>query len=189
MRSWRCPEPFTMLRTLLVASILLLFFPLRAQYTATVKTSVTKSEISGWRKWSNGTCSINYPGNWASEGSGPNDLTAAFTSPTDSTNRPRERVEVFVKTAGGMSLADYAKRAEQEVGERVSDPKILGANITDDAHTLEYTGELNGHPVQVKQESWLKDGQLWVITFTALPVRYNEMLYVADAMFASFTVK
>ncbi len=161
----------------------------QAQYTATVKTSVTKSDLAGWRKWSNGVCTIDYPSSWSSEGTGPNDLTAAFTQPTDSTGRSGARVELHVKPAAGMGASKYAEHLREVATKHVKGAHFSDADVQDDACTLEYTGDIDGRAVRVKQQARIKEGQAWILSYIAEPSHFEDGLYLAEAMFASFTVK
>lgn len=160
-----------------------------AQYTATVKTSVVKSDVAGWRKWSNGVASIDYPSAWSSEGTGPNDLTASFTAPADSTGRSGIKVELHVKPAAGMSTAQYLEHMKERLAAHDRDAAVQDARTWDDGCSLEYTGEVEGRAVHVKQQARLKDEQAWILSFISEPARYDDQLYVAEAMFASFSVK
>ena len=178
-----------MLRNTLSTAALLSSGLLCAQYTATVKTTVTEVESSTWRKWSDAKCSVNYPSGWTSEGSGINDRAASFQAPVDGTDRTRDRVDLRVKPAGGRTISEIAKDAEAEISSMLTNAKVIGSTTADETHTLEYSGELNGRLLRVKQESHLKDGRAWILSFTADPDRFDDGLYVADAMFASFTMK
>jgi hypothetical protein len=161
----------------------------QAQYTATVKTSVTKSDLAGWRKWSNGVCTIDYPSSWSSEGTGPNDLTAAFTQPADSTGRSGARVELHVKPAAGLTADKYAEQLREVATKHVKNAQFNEPLSDEDSCTLEFTGELDGSAVRVKQQARIKDGQAWILSYTAAPSRFEDGLYLAEAMFASFSVK
>lgn len=161
----------------------------RAQYTATVKTSVTKSDLAGWRKWSNGVCSIDYPSAWSSEGTGPNDLTAAFTQPTDSTGRSGARVELHVKPSAGMAADKYVEHLHEVAARHVKEAQFAGSDVQEGSCTIEYTGDLEGRRVRVKQQARIKDGQAWILSYIAEPSRFEDGLYLAEAMFASFTLK
>ena len=179
----------TMMRNTLNAAALFTSGLLCAQYTATVKTTVTEVESSAWRKWSDANCSVNYPSGWTSEGSGINDRAASFQAPLDGTDRTRDRVDLHVKPTGGRTINEIAKDAESEITSTLTNAKVIGSNTTNDIHTLEYSGVLNGRLLRVKQESHVKNGRTWILSFTSDPERFDDALYLADAMFASFMVK
>ena len=173
----------------LILLIVAIWTTAHAQYTATVKTSVVKSDVAGWRKWSNGVAAIDYPSAWASEGTGPNDLTAAFTAPTDSTGRSPVKVELHVRPAAGMNTAQYLEHMKERLAARDKRAAVQQGQSWENGCSLEFTSEVEGRPVRVKQQARIKDGQAWVLSFISDPARYDDQLYLAEAMFASFSVK
>lgn len=178
-----------MLRTSCLSLALLTATGMVAQYTATVKTSVTKLESSPWSKWSDAVCSINYPAGWTSEGAAANDRMAAFQAPADSSGRWTERVELFRRAAGGAGIEAHGEQAAADVQGSFNAVKLLGSSLADDTHTIEFTAERNGRPLHVKQERRVLGDHLWVLSYMADPGFFDESLFMADAMFASFSVK
>lgn len=183
------PNAMTMKGLPLILVILSFQLTASAQYTATVKTSVVKSDVAGWRKWSNGVATIDYPSTWSSEGTGPNDLTASFTAPTDSSGRSPVKVELHVRPAAGMTLSQYLDHMKERLAARDKQAAVQDAQSWENGCSLEYTTEVQGRPVRVKQQARIKDGQAWVLSFISEPAHFDDQLYLAEAMFASFSVK
>jgi hypothetical protein len=178
-----------MFRSLLISIGSLTATALCAQFTATVKTSVTSVERASWQKWSNDQCSMNYPLGWTSEGSGINDRAASFQAPTDSTGLWKERVELYVKPAADMPLAQHAEAAQAEVTSLLSDSQVVSANLANETHIIEYTGSINGRSVRLKQEIVAKGDRVWILNYCAAADRYDDGLYMAEAMFSSLALK
>lgn len=152
-----------------------------AQYTATVKTSVEKVETSAWKKWATADCTMNYPSGWTSEGAGVSERAACFQAAGDGTDATRDKVELFVRPADGKTLA--------EIAPPTGNITVTASESLKDRSMLEYTTEHNGRPLKVKQETRVQNGRVWTLVYSADPARYDDGLYLADAMMASFTVR
>ncbi len=160
-----------------------------AQYTATVRTSVVKLENANWKKWNGGDRSINYPGNWTQELGSLQGLSALFMSPADSGTAQRDRLEVQVLDPKGRSLETVASGGAAELGERLGDVKELGQSTEGDRLVREYSASMNGNLLRIKRLYRLQGEHVHVLTYMASPQHYEESLYMADAMFASFNSK
>lgn len=160
-----------------------------AQYTATVKTTVVKSEVTGWRTWSNDACSLIFPGLWVSEGAGPNDRAARFLAPDQGPNGVPEQVELIIRNVGSATLEDVANDRITDLEEDGRKPAVLRSAMESGEHVLEFTFEHRGQPVHGIQHSRLVEGRLRVLIFTADPIRFDDDLHIAEALFASFAWK
>lgn len=177
-----------MKRSTLFTALLLTTVAATAQYTATVKSSVTKVENSAWRKWSDAASMMNYPSGWTSHGSGVNDRAASFQAP-NLTDGPRERVELFVKPAAGHTLQEAAAAAEADAANVLDKAKVVTSAANGDKHLIDLTGEEQGSPVRMRREIRVMNDRVWVLVYSAPPAQFEENLYLAEAMFASFKVK
>ena len=168
---------------------LLMSGALSAQYTATVKTTVTKTENADWKKWSDKECVINFPGHWTNEGSMGTGALVIFFAPPDPDGGFRERVLITTMDAKGKTVAELAATLEADAPLGMTSPQKMTSEVTDDAASVELSGTIDGQPVRVKRELSLRGEKAWVLTYIAPPARYDDALYLADAMFMSFAVK
>jgi hypothetical protein len=182
-------KPTPMLRSLHLYQGLLIGPLLCAQYTATVKTSVTPVESPGWKKWSDKECVINYPSNWTDEGSLGTSAIATFFAPADSTGGFRERVLLTSLNASGKTMTELCAAMEAQNLLGFTDAQKTASETTADAATMELLGTIDGQPVRLKRELSLRGNKAWILTYVAAATRYEDALYLADAMFMSFAVK
>jgi hypothetical protein len=177
------------MRLPLLAMVLLGSNILWAQYTATVKTTVVKSEVTGWRAWSNDGCSLIFPSLWVSEGAGPNDRAARFTAPDQGANGVPEQVELIIRNVGAATLEEAANDRVTDLEQDGRKPAVLRSAMEAGEHVLEFTFDHRGQPVRALQRSRLADGRLRTLMFSADPIRFEDDLHIAEAMFASFAWK
>lgn len=159
------------------------------EYTATVKTTVTKQESADWQKWSDKECFLNYPATWTNEGALGGDALAIFFAPADAANGFRERMHLARIDATGKSVEQIRKGLESDDELGVAGMRDLASSNDDGKVTMEFSGTFDGRPVRVKRELIVRDGKAWVLSYIAAPERYQDGLYLADAMFLSFAVK
>jgi len=179
----------TMLRSLLLYQYVLVAPLLCAQYTATVKTSVSAAENPGWKKWSNKECVINYPSNWTDEGSLGTSAITTFFAPADPAGNFRERVLLTGLDATGKTMPDLVAAMEAQNVTGFTDAAKTSSEMTEDFATMELLGTFEGQPIRLKRELTLRGNKAWILTYMAAATRYEEALYLADAMFMSFAVK
>ncbi len=160
-----------------------------AQYTATVKTSVTPVESPGWKKWSDKECLINYPANWTNEGTMGTKAVVIFFAPAGPGDDFRERVSLTSLDATGKTMEQLMNEMEAQNLMGYSDLKRTAASIEEDQGTLELTGTLDGQPVRLKRELSLRGNKAWILSYVAPASKFDDALYLADAMFMSFAVK
>lgn len=178
-----------MLRSLHICPALLIAPLLCAQYTATVKTSVTATDSPGWKKWSNKECVINYPSNWTDEGSLGTSAITIFFAPADPSGAFRERVLLTSLDATGKSMPDLVAAMEAQNVTGFTDAAKTSSEVTEDFATMELLGTFEAQPIRLKRELTLRGDKAWILTYMAAATRYEEALYLADAMFMSFAVK
>jgi hypothetical protein len=183
------PSTANMFRTTVLFLAIGLGLATSAQYTATVKTSVVKLESAPWKKLSNEQFAINYPGDWLQEFGGLRDLSALFLSPVDSGTAQPDRVEVKVGASEGRTLATVAASGLAELGERLSDVRELHRTFEGEVEMREYEAHMAGVHMRIKRQYRVQGDRIYVLTYMAEPRHYEEGLYMADAMFASFTIK
>ncbi len=160
-----------------------------AQYTATVKTTVTKTESADWKKWSNKECLINYPSTWTNEGALGTDALAIFFAPSDATGGVRERVALSSLDATGKTMEQLMTEAESQNLMGYTELRKVTASIEGDQGVLELLGTLDGQPVKLKRELTLHGNKAWILGYVAPAAKFEDALYLADAMFMSFAVK
>lgn len=177
------------MRLPLLAMVLLSASTLWAQYTATVKTTVVKSEITGWRAWSNDACSLIFPSLWVSEGAGPNDRAARFLAPDQGANGVPEQVELIIRNVGSATLEEVANDRITDLVQEGRKPEVLRSAMEHGEHVLEFTFEHRGQTVRALQRSRLAEGRSRVLLFSADPIRFEDDLHIAEALFASFAWK
>jgi len=63
--------------------------------------------------------------------------------------------------------------------------------VESDEHSamMELLGNFEGQPIRLKRELTLRGNKAWILTYMAAATRYEDALYLADAMFMSFAVK
>lgn len=179
----------SMLRSFHLYPGLLIAPLLCAQYTATVKTSVTAVESPGWKKWSNKECVINYPSNWTDEGTLGTKAITTFFAPSDPAAGFRERVLLTELDATGKTMADLLAAMEAQNITGFTDARKTSSEATDDEASMELLGTFEGQPIRLKRELTLRGNKAWILTYMAAATRYDDALYLADAMFMSFAVK
>jgi hypothetical protein len=160
-----------------------------AQYTATVKTSVTATDSPGWKKWSNKECVINYPSNWTDEGSLGTSAITTFFAPADPNSAFRERVLLTSLDATGKTMTDLMTAMEAQNITGFTDARKTSSEMTEDSGTMELLGTFDGQPIRLKRELSLRGNKAWILTYMAATTRFEDALYLADAMFMSFAVK
>ena len=178
-----------MLRSLHLYQGLLIAPLLCAQYTATVKTSVTATDSPGWKKWSDKECVINYPSNWTDEGSLGTPAITIFFAPADPDIPFRERVLLTSLDATGKSMTDLVAAMEAQNITGFTDAKKTASEMMEDSATMELLGMLDGQPIRLKRELSLRGNKAWILTYMAATTRFEDELYLADAMFMSFALK
>ena len=178
-----------MLRSLHLYQGLLIAPLLCAQYTATVKTSVTAVESPGWKKWSDKECLINYPSNWTNEGSLGTSAITTFFAPADAAGAFRERVLLTSLVATGKAMADLLVAMEAQNVTGFTEARKTSVESDEDFATMELLGTFEGQPIRLKRELTLRGNKAWILTYMAAATRYDDALYLADAMFMSFAVK
>lgn len=178
-----------MLRSLHLYQGLLIAPLLCAQYTATVKTSVTAVESPGWKKWSDKECLINYPSNWTNEGSLGTSAITTFFAPADAAGAFRERVLLTSLDATGKAMADLLVAMEAQNVTGFTEARKTSVESDEDFATMELLGTFEGQPIRLKRELTLRGNKAWILTYMAAATRYDDALYLADAMFMSFAVK
>lgn len=181
------PDP--MARAFVLPPALLLVFTLSAQYTATVKTTVTKTETLGWKKWSDKECMINYPSSWTNEGSMGTGALAIFFAPSDTVGGVRERLKVMSIDAKGKTMDELMAAMEAQNSLGVADLKKVSSSVEGEKGYMELQGTLDGQPVKLKRELSLHGDKAWILSYVAPASRFDDALYLADAMFMSFAVK
>lgn len=160
-----------------------------AQYTATVKTSVNAVENPEWKKWSDKECVINYPSTWSNEGSLGTNALATFFAPPDSAGGFRQRVLLTSLDATGKSMPDLMAAMEAQNITGFTDAQKTGSEMSEHAATMELLGIWNGQPIRIKRELSVHGNKAWILTYMAATPRFEDALYLADAMFMSFAVK
>ena len=184
------PNPTrTMLRSFHFYPCMFIAPLLCAQYTATVKTSVNAVENPEWKKWSNKECVLNYPSTWSNEGSLGTSALATFFAPADSAVAFRQRVLLTSLDATGQTMADLLAAMEAQNVTGFTDARKTDSEMTDNSATMELLGMMNGQPIRLKRELSLHGNTAWILTYMAATTRYEDALYLADAMFMSFAVK
>jgi hypothetical protein len=178
-----------MLRSFHLCPGLLIAPLLCAQYTATVKTSVTAVESPGWKKWSDKECVINYPANWTNEGSLGTSAITIFFAPADPAAAFRERVLLTSLDANGKTMADLLAAMEAQNVTGFTEARKTNEGSTENSATMELLGMFEGQPIRLKRELTLHGNKAWILTYMAAATRYEDALYLADAMFMSFAVK
>ena len=178
-----------MLRLLLLFPALLLAALLSAQYTATVKTTVTPMDSPAWKKWSDKECLINYPANWTNEGALGTAALATFFAPPDSASDFRKRVLLTSMDATGKTMPDLLAAMEAQNVTGFTDGHKTSSEATEDFATMELLGTYQGQPIRLKRELTVRGNKAWILTYVASATRYEDTLYLADAMFMSFDVK
>jgi len=178
-----------MLRTFHLYQGILIAPLLCAQYTATVKTSVNATENPGWKKWSDKECVINYPADWTDEGSLGTSALTTFFAPADPTGAFRERVLLTELDATGQTMPDLVAAMEAQNVTGFTDATKTSSEVTKDFATMELHGTFEGQPIRLKRELTLRGNKAWILTYMATATRYEDALYLADAMFMSFAVK
>lgn len=178
-----------MLRPTLLLSTLFASAVLCAQYTATVKTSVTAVASPGWKKWSNKECVINYPADWTDEGALGTSAITIFFSPNQAEGAFRERVLLTSLDATGKSMTDLLAAMEAQNITGFTDARTTSSETHDDGATIEMLGQFEGQPIRIKRELTLHGNKAWILSYMASDTRFDDALYLADAMFMSFAVK
>ncbi len=178
-----------MLRYLHLSQALLITPLLFAQYTATVKTTVTKTEGSEWKKWSDKECLINYPSTWTNEGTMGTKALAIFFAPADPNGGVRERMAVSSLDATGKTMEQLMTEMEAQNLMGYSELKKTSSSIDGEQGLLELLGTLDGQPVRLKRELTLHGNKAWILSYVAPASKFEDALYLADAMFMSFAVK
>lgn len=178
-----------MLRTFHLYQYLLVAPLLCAQYTATVKTTVSAVESPGWKKWSNKECVINYPSNWTDEGSLGTSAITTFFAPVDPNAVFRERVLLTSLDATGKTMTDLLAAMEAQNVTGFTEGRKIGVESGEDFAVMELLGNFGGQPIRLKRELTVRGNKAWILTYMAVATRYEDALYLADAMFMSFAVK
>jgi hypothetical protein len=176
-------------RSLPLPFALLLAGALSAQYTATVKTTVTKTESTDWKKWSDKECVINYPGTWTNEGSLGTGAIATFFAPPDPAGGFRERVALTSLDATGRTMEQLMAAMEAQNLLGYTDLTKTAAETGEGEGSMELLGTLDGQPVRLKRELTVHGNKAWILSYVASANRFDDALYLADAMFMSFAVK
>jgi hypothetical protein len=65
----------------------------------------------------------------------------------------------------------------------------LGQSTEADVLVREYSASMSGTAIRIKRQYHLQGDRIHVLTYMAVPQHYEEWLYMADAMFASFSTK
>lgn len=178
-----------MLRTALLIPVTILCLSTSGQYTATVRTAVVKLENASWRTWKSDDRTMNYPGNWTLELGGLHGLSALFLSHADSATGQQDRVEVLEQERAGRSLETIANTGAADLGERLTDVKELGQSTEGEMLVREYSASMNGASMRIKRQYRVQGDRVHVLTYMAVLQHYEESLYMADAMFASFSTR
>lgn len=135
---------------------------------------------------------ISYPKTWERENrddfvaNGVIFVSALEDKPDDF----QESVSVLVENlASNMTLEEYTDESIAEI-QKLSDPAVtfpksvtLGQN---EAKTVVFQSEANGYPVKSMQIWSVHGKRAYIVTYTAVPERYNFYLPVVDKMLDSF---
>jgi hypothetical protein len=178
-----------MIRSLHLYQALLIAPMLCAQYTATVKTTVTKTESSDWKKWSDKECVLNYPSTWTNEGALGTRALAIFFAPATANGEVRERVALSSLDATGKTMEQLMAEVETLNLMGYSELRKVSSTVEGDQGIVELLGTLDGQPVKLKRELTLRGNKAWVLGYVAPASKFEDALYLADAMFMSFAVK
>lgn len=125
--------------------------------------------------------SIEYPSNWILNDSGEND-TEIYLYPKQS-----ESSDVFTENINlikynlndsSITIEDYKSIAEKQITEMLTDSKITFSEITDRTeskfHKLIVEGYSSNYKFKTAIYSWLKDNQVYTLTFVTFYDTYEN---------------
>lgn len=173
------------MRTLALLPLCFLGTGLCAQQAARVVTTITKG-APAWKTWKNDTCALDHPGAWSMDNSGITGTAVTFLAPRDSAGIAHARMELRVRDLAGATLDGplAAHKAGDDL--HLAQASVLGEEDQDGRHLRELEGTQDGRAVRVRQSTWAHGGKAYTLSYIADEAQYEEMLFLAEAMFNSF---
>ena len=132
---------------------------------------------------------INYPSNWTDEGSLGTSAITTFFAPADAAAPFRERVLLTGLDAAGKTMDELLAAMEAQNVTGFTDARKTSVASDGDVATMELLGTFEGQPIRLKRELTKRGDKAWILTYMAAATRFDDALYLADAMFMSFAVK
>ena len=126
---------------------------------------------------------MDHPGSWARDNSGITGPVVTFLAPRDSNGISHARVELAITALEG-NFADFLKDHGPDL--HLYGMRVITDTPRADQHLRELEGRLDGRAVRVDQSAWLKDGQVYTLSYIADATDYEEARVQAEAMVNSF---
>ncbi len=132
---------------------------------------------------------INYPGNWTNEGSLGTGAITTFFAPPDPASGFRERVTLTSLDATGRTMEQLMADMEAQNLLGYEGLTKTASEVGEGTGSMELLGTVEGQPVRLKRELTVNGNKAWILSYVAAANRFDDALYLADAMFMSFAVK
>jgi len=154
------------------------------------------ASAKGWKTFSKGSVSIDYPTAWFADKSGANRTTFVVLSPAESpADQFRENVNLMVQDVShkDYNMDLYMQASAKQIRKFLAYPTILSSEEIESpygpCHELIYTATQQNLELKFKQRHWLINGVSYILTYTAEPNSAETFQDIADKMFISFQIK
>lgn len=171
-----------------------LCLPLLTTAQSVIKPASPKPD---WATLADAEFSIRYPNSWTLDQTGLFGSNFFLYAPFDTaTDVFRENFNLIIndlKEFPGISLAEIAEGARQQILNMVTDVKILEFKEVEEGYDkyywVEYTGKQGEFNLHWKQHYRLMRNMFYVLTFTAEEEQYIRYTPLANQIFDSFFLK
>lgn len=137
--------------------------------------SYTQDTVStdNWKSYTKDNFAILYPGNWEiNTANQPRVMFTLMAPMEDSTDRLSENVTLQIQSLNGqsMSFEQYAGLSKSQIVSQLKEGRVLSeekkSSGKDEYYRLMYTGKMSDLHLVYLQHIRIKEGKLYVLTFT-----------------------
>ena len=136
--------------------------------------------------------SISYPATWELNQSGQMGMSFGLFSPLKFDGDTfRENVNLIIQNIAShnLDLTGFVNLSENQIRTMIQDGEILMSEKIGEYHKIVYQGTMGQFKLKFWQQYWVKDGNAYILTFTAEQTEYDSYQEVARQMMDSFKVK
>ena len=154
-------------------------------------------EKPDWATIADQDFTLRYPADWTLDQSGLFGSNFFLYAPMDKGKDTfRENFNLMINDLSefpGMTLAEMADGARQQVVSMIDSVKILEFKEMEDGfdkyYWMEFSGKQNKFNLHWRQYYWLAHNHFYVLTFTAEEQQYARYLPIAEQVLGSFYLK
>ncbi len=135
---------------------------------------------------------IKYPNTWELNQSGQMGMTFGLFSPVGLYgDQFRENVNLIEQdiSSQDLDLAGYIEVSENQIKTLLQASTIIESKREKDYHKIIYTGTMGRYKLKFHQRYWVKNGNAYVLTFTAEIGEYDNYNEIALQIMDSFEFK